>query len=100
MLATAITSEPSRQAGDRIRNREYYETNKDALKNKKVRFHFKIEVKKYCKPIDFRPMDSPHWIFLIDVLSPSARSYIVASCLMNPGVGGVKIQLATIVEYN
>ena len=26
-------------------------------------------------------MKSPHWIFLIDVLSPSARSYIVASCL-------------------
>ena len=40
MLATAITSEPSRQA------RAYYETNKNALKNKKVRFHFKIEVKK------------------------------------------------------
>ena len=48
MLTTAITSEPSRQARERIRirNRAYYETNKDALKNKKIRFHFKIEVKK------------------------------------------------------
>ena len=43
MLATTITSEPSRQARERIRNQACYETNKDALKNKKVRFHFKIK---------------------------------------------------------
>ena len=35
MLASAITSEPSRQARERIRNRAYYETNKDVFKNKK-----------------------------------------------------------------
>ena len=81
MLATAITSEPSRQARDGIRKRAYYETNKDALKNKKNSDSIS-KLKWKSKPIDFRKMKLPHWIFLIDVLSPSARSYIVTSCLM------------------